>query len=501
MKIFAAGLNTETNTFSPIPTGIDDFDVTRLDDLKDGTRRLSDMIPFDQWQQKARTRKDHFLFGLYAWAHPAGLTSTTSYENLRDELLASLQVSGPVNVVLLCLHGAMVAQGYDDCEGDLITRIRQQVGPEVIIAAELDLHCHLTQAMIENTNIIITFKEYPHVDVSARGDELFDLAIEASLGHSHPTMALFDCKMVGLYPTSTPEMRSFIDTMVATEQMNDVLSVSFGHGFTYGDVPDAGGKMLVVTNNNLPLAQRLAKKLGLQVFALRHRINFNALSMEKALQKALFIAAKPVNDQIKPVVVADQSDNAGGGAPSDSTFVLRWLLDHKTRDAAIAIFYDPQVVKLAIAAGVGAKLQVRLGGKMGVTSGDPLDLSVTISAIKKNYIHRFPQEEGEPAFIPIGDTIALHCAGVDIVVSSERCQCFSPCIFDDLGIPVNKKRLLVVKSTQHFYGAFSSIASEIIYMAGPGAVPPIVQRIPYQRMSTNDKYPWVDNPFTIEDES
>lgn len=501
MKIFAAGLNTETNTFSPIPTGIDDFDVTRLDDLKDGTRRLSDMIPFDQWQQKARTRKDHFLFGLYAWAHPAGLTSTTSYENLRDELLASLQVSGPVNVVLLCLHGAMVAQGYDDCEGDLITRIRQQVGPEVIIAAELDLHCHLTQAMIENTNIIITFKEYPHVDVSARGDELFDLAIEASLGHSHPTMALFDCKMVGLYPTSTPEMRSFIDTMVATEQMNDVLSVSFGHGFTYGDVPDAGGKMLVVTNNNLPLAQRLAKKLGLQVFALRHRINFNALSMEKALQKALLIAAKPVNDQIKPVVVADQSDNAGGGAPSDSTFVLRWLLDHKTRDAAIAIFYDPQVVKLAIAAGVGAKLQVRLGGKMGVTSGDPLDLSVTISAIKKNYIHRFPQEEGEPAFIPIGDTIALHCAGVDIVVSSERCQCFSPCIFDDLGIPVNKKRLLVVKSTQHFYGAFSSIASEIIYMAGPGAVPPIVQRIPYQRMSTNDKYPWVDNPFTIEDES
>jgi len=488
MKIFAAGMETETNTFSPIPTGMDDFEVTR---------QLSEIVPVTQWQEKARARGDNFLFGLYAWAQPSGLIAKSAYEHLRDELLASLQISGPVDIVLLYLHGAMVARGYDDCEGDLLMRIRQQVGPEVIIAAELDLHCHLTQGMIENANIIITLKEYPHVDVGARGDELFDLAIEASLGNSQPTMALFDCKMMGMYPTSTAEMRGFIDAMVATEQMDYVLSVSFAHGFPYGDVPEAGSKMLVVTDNNLPLAQQLAEKLGLQVFALRHRIHFNSLSMDEALPKALSIAAKPVNDQTKPVVVADQSDNAGVGAPSDSTFALRWLLDHKVRDAAIAIFYDPQVVKLAIAAGVGAELQVRLGGKMGVMSGDPLDLSVTISAIKKNYIHRFPQAEGEPMPVHIGDTIALHCAGIDIVVSSERSQCFSPCIFDDLCIPANEKQLLVVKSTQHFYGAFMPIASEVIYMAGLGAVPSVMQQIPYQRMSTEDKHPWVENPFEM----
>ena len=494
MKIFTAGLNTETNTFSPIPTGMDDFNVIRPDDLKDGTHQLSDIIPFAGWQQKARARKDHFLFGLYAWAYPAGLTATSTYENLRDELLASLKASGPVDIVLLNLHGAMVARGYDDCEGDLLTRIRQEVGPGVIIAAELDLHCHLTPAMIENANILITYKESPHVDIAARGDELFDLAVEASLGHSHPTMAMFDCKMMCTSTTNTPEMRGFIDAMMSAEQQDDVLSVSFIHGFIYSDLPDAGGKLLVVTDHNLPLAERLAKKLGQQVFALRHQIHFDCLPLEEALQKALSVAQKPV-------VVADQSDNAGGGAPSDSTFALQWLLEHKVRDAAMAIFYDPQVVKLAIAAGVGAELQVRLGGKMGVTSGDPLDLKVTINAIKKDYSHRFPQEQGEPLLIPIGDTIAIRCAGIDIVVSNERCQCYSPCIFDDLGIPVHKKHLLVVKSKQHFYGAFAPIASEIIYMAGPGAVPPIVQRIPYQRMSTKDKYPWIDNPFTGEEAS
>ena len=116
---------------------------------------------------------------------------------------------------------------------------------------------------------------------------------------------------------------------------------------------------------------------------------------------------------------------------------------------------------------------------------------------KKNYSHRFPQEEGEPMLVPIGDTVALACAGIDIVVSSERSQCLSPCIFDDLNIPSTKRQLLVVKSSQHFYGAFAPIAHEIIYMAGPGAVPPVMQKIPYQRMSTEGKFPWVDNPFQM----
>lgn len=496
MNIFVAGLFAETNTFSPIPTGINDFDVIRPGDLKSGTRQLSDMVPFIQWRQKAEARNDCFIFGLFAWAQPAGITTAATYESLRDEILASLQANRPVDVVLLNLHGAMVACGYNDCEGDLISLIRQQVGPKVIIAAELDLHCHLSQAMIENANIIITYKEYPHVDVGARGDELYDLAIDASLGKSHPVMAFFDCKMMGMYPTSSPEMQRFIDSMVETEEKDEVLSVSFAHSFPYGDVPDAGSKVLVVTNNNRPLAEQMAKTLGEQVFFLRHQINFDSLPMDDALSKALAIIARTVIGSKKPVVVADQSDNAGAGAPSDATFTLQWLLDHQVCDAAMAIFYDPQVVKLAIAAGEGAKLQVRLGGKMGVTSGDPLDLSVTVSTIKKDYVHRFPQEEGEPVSIPIGDIAALHCGGVEIVVSSERCQCYSPCIFDDLGISSANKKLLVIKSTQHFYGAFAPIASDIIYMAAPGAVPPIMQQIKYERMSTDNKYPWIDNPFS-----
>jgi microcystin degradation protein MlrC len=497
MNIFSAGLFTETNTFSPIPTGIADFNVTRPNDVKEGTCQLCEMIPFAAWQEKARARGDNFSFGLFAWAQPAGITTRSAYETLRDELVTSLQSNGPTDVVLLCLHGAMIAEGYDDCEGDLLRHIRKQAGTDGIIAVELDLHCHLTPMMIEQADIIVTYKEYPHIDVAIRGEELFDLAIDANLGKTKPTMALFDCKLVGMYPTSTPIMRNFINTMLAAEQLDGVLSVSFAHSFPFGDVPEAGAKLLVVTDNNFPLAKQLAEKLGMEVFALRHQINFESLPLDEALLKALSVSAKLDAVKHKPVLVADQSDNAGAGAPSDSTYALRWLLDHQVQKAAIAIFYDPEVVKVAIAAGIGATLQVRLGGKMGISSGDPVDIKVHVLSIKKGYQHRWPQEKNDPIFTSIGDAVALRCEGIDIIASSKRCQCFSPCIFEDFSIPIQEKAILVVKSMQHFYGAFAPIASEVIYMSAPGAVSLNIKEIPYQRMTTDDKYPWIEDPFAI----
>ena len=497
MKIYTAGIETETNTFSPVPTEMDDFDITRREDLSKDMSELAEILPYAQWQKKALDRNDHLIFGLSAWATPAGLTCKAAYEQLRDELLVSLENCCPVDIVLLSLHGAMVAQGYDDCEGDILRRTRELVGPDVIVAAELDLHCHLTDVMIDNADILITFKEYPHNDIAARGDEIFDLAIKARLGECSPTIGMFDCKMIGMYPTTTPIMRSFIDGMKAVEREKKVLSVSFGHGYPFGDVPDAGGKILVVTDDDAQLAQRLSEQLGREIFSLRHSINFNALPLEEAFSKAVSLFSSTSEAEAKPIVVADQSDNAGGGAPSDATFALQWLLDHQIKNVAVAIMCDPEVVKQSILAGIGAELSVSLGGKMGVTSGDPLELRVTVTDIKYNYVHQFPQSVGVPTLIPVGDTVALLCEGIDIVVSSLRSQCFCPSIFDDLGISFRNKKLLVIKSAQHFYGAFAPVSRDVIYMAGPGAVPPIMQLIPYQRISVEDKFPWVDNPFEI----
>jgi microcystin degradation protein MlrC len=204
---------------------------------------------------------------------------------------------------------------------------------------------------------------------------------------------------------------------------------------------------------------------------------------------------KALNSTHPPVVVADQSDNVGGGAPGDSTYALQWLLEHRVDEVAMAILIDPEVVKIAKKAGRGATVVVQLGGKMGRYSGEPLEIEASVLSIIDDYMHGLEQQSGEPWYFRVGDVAALRCNGIDIIVGSERCQCFAPSIFTDLGIDIKAKRLIVPKSYQHFYSGFASIAGEVIYMAAPGAVVPDPKRIPYRRLDTQRLYPWIEDPL------
>lgn len=486
MRVFAGGIETETNTFSPMPTGMADFLVIRADNWPPGPDMHGFATPLDVFYKRTIERGWEFVFGLYAMAEPAGTTVGHVYESLRDELLDALKAAMPVDIVFLQMHGAMVAHGYDDCETDMLRRVREIVGPDVKIGVELDLHCDVTRESVDLADAIVIYKEYPHIDVGDRAEELFTIIADAAEGKIKPTMGLYDCRMIGMYLTPFEPMRSFVDSMMAAEGKDGILSLSLAHCFPWGDVPTESAYMLAITDNNPQQAKQLAEEWGQKFFALRHPLQLPSLPMDEALDKALSI-----NEY--PVVVADQADNAGGGAPSDSTFALKALLDRGVQNAAVAMMWDPIVVHMAMAAGVGATMNVRLGGKMGPMSGDPLDLTVTVTGIVEELIQEWPQTEGVLR-IPCGNAVALHCNGIDIVVNTQRGQVFSPMVFSNLGIDPLQKRLLVVKSTQHFYAGFAPIASQIIYMAAPGAIAPLFRDIPYKRVDKN-KFPWVDNPF------
>lgn len=313
MKIFAAGIATESNTFCPVPTSLEDFLVQRGNDVAAGRIEHPSLNLHEPWGKQAEARGDEFVFSLMAWAQPSGTTMKSAYQALREEMLSDLEAAMPVDIVLLNLHGAMVAQGYDDCEEDMIRRVRDIVGSNAIIGVELDLHCHLSESKIAAADIVITYKEYPHTDCNQRAQELFDLCVAAWQGQIQPRMALFDCRMIGLYPTTRAPLRKLVDEMIEAEERPGVLSVSFGHGFQFADVPNVGAKMLAVTDNDPSLAERVAREFGLRIYARRKEIGFDALALtlEDALTKAL--ASKKT-----PVVIADQSDNTGGGAPGDA---------------------------------------------------------------------------------------------------------------------------------------------------------------------------------------
>ena len=486
MKIYTGSIETETNTFSPMPTGLADFEVIRAADVNPDEDIGGFAGPIDVFRRRCQERNWDFVFSLHAFAQPAGTTVRPAYESLRDEMLDALRAALPVDIVLLPLHGAMVAEGYDDCETDIVSRVRQIVGPAAKIGVELDLHCDVTQELIDVADAVVIFKEYPHIDINERAEELFTIVADAAEGKVRPTMAIYDCKMIGLYLTPHEPMRSYVDDMIAREREPGVLSLSLAHCFPWADVPTCGTQTLAVTDDDPQLAAQLARELGEKLFAMRHALDPQSLPLDEALDRALA-------RESGLAVIADQSDNAGGGAPSDSTFALRAMLERGVTDAALGMIWDPVAVQVAMSAGEGATLDLRLGGKMGPMSGDPLDLRVRVSGIIPDMKQYWPQSDGDLA-IDCGDAVALNCQGIDIVVNSSRGQVFSPSVFSNFGIDPQSKRLLVVKSTQHFYAGFAPIADEIIYMAAPGAIPPRFTEIPYQRVDLN-KYPWVDDPF------
>ena len=487
MRVFVAGLITETNTFAPWPTGVQGFSEEGPFHGDATTRgRDSEMgVLAAGWRDLCRERGYEFVESLFAFAQPSGRAVQSVYENYRDEILKDLQAKGPFDVVLLFLHGAMASQECDDCEGDILARVRDVVGPKVAIGAELDPHCHLTPLMVEKANAIILMKEYPHTDYMERGVELFDICTGMAEGKRKPVMHLFDCRMVGFYPTTTEPMRTLVDKCSATEERPGVLSVSIGHGFPWGDTPETGTKVLVVANGDAALAQAVATEIGHDIYANREALLPKFPKIEEALG-----TARETNGC---AVLADTADNAGGGAPSDNVSLLRAMIEKKVEDAVFGCIWDPIAVRTCAEAGVGATLPLRIGGKCGPASGEPIDIVATIKAFRANH----DQQGLGPARCAMGDAVWIDVNGIDVVLMSTRTQTFSPDAFTGLGIDLKNKRMIAVKSSWHFQALFGPIADRIIPVATSGAIQMDFASIDYRKKRDQDFFPRVKNPLGL----
>ena len=329
MRIFTGALATETNTFSPMPTDMALYKETLFAEAGKHPDEPSFMSgPTFAARKVARTSNIEVIEGLHALAMPAGRTVRSVYEELRDQLLSELKAAMPVDIVALALHGAMAADGYDDCEGDIVERVRKIVGPKVAIGIEIDPHCHLTDQMVRNTDAIVIMKEYPHTDFLERGDELLDILIRTARGEVKPVSSVYDCRMlVPFRPTRQPA-RGLVDKIKAMEGKDRILSISLVHGFAYGDVEDLGSKVLVVTDDNKVHGDKVAAELGREIWEKRDALTTKLLTPDEALDEALKIKESPV-------VIADPADNAGGGAPSDSTYFVHLMRKRGMKDIEI----------------------------------------------------------------------------------------------------------------------------------------------------------------------
>jgi len=490
MRIFTACLGTETHTWAPLPTDTKLFENTYL--VRDGAHpdALNMFgVPLKIWRGHADELGWETVESLCAFATPSGMTVKRTYETYRDEILADLKAAMPVDAVMLSLHGAMVADGYDDCEDDLVHHIRGITGPDVFIGCELDLHCHIANRFAQETNAIVIFKEYPHIDFAERAEELWSIMRCALAGEIKPVVSAFDCRMINLYHTTREPMKSFVAEMAALEGKDGVLSVSLGHGFPWANIPHVGARMIVVTDDAKDAGDRLAEELGRKLWSLRDEVIPKVVEMDDAIDQALAICEQGGG----PVVFGDIADNPGGGAAGDSTFLARRLMERGVTGAAVGGIWDPVAVDICRGAGVGAKLGLRLGGKAGPWSGDPLDLMATVTGVFED-MHA---EALAGSTRPMGNAVALEADGIEYVVHSGRTQNFHPSFFGNAGIDWRSKKILVVKSMQHFYSNYAAVSDNVIYVSTPGVVDHNIARLPLERAARPvwplDDDPWASN--------
>lgn len=461
MRVGLGGIVHETNTYA-----LDTFGPTELGSFH---RQWGDRL---LGAAGVRTCMGGFVDGLaelgaeavplwWAGAEPSATIALAAYEAMRDELLRHLEAALPLDALALDLHGAGVVDGVEDLEGDLGRAIREVVGPDLPIVVSLDLHGNITDAMADHYDVMLGYHLYPHTDMWERGHEAVHLLPGLLDGSLRPITHVEHLPI--LLPTSTTDpgfpAHAMNEVCKRLEEHPDVVDCTVFHGFPFTDVVDVGVHVVVITNGDADLARFVGAEIGGWIWEHREDFRSEHPTPDQAIRLAL------AADE-RPIVINDTSDNPGGGTPGDGTHVLRALLDADVTESCFGGIFDPEVVAQAHAAGVGASIEVRLGGKHDVLHGEPLVLRAYVKCLTDGRFTMRYLAAGATA--RLGNTARLTVDGLDIVVISVRQQTLDPGVFTLHGIDLARCRIIALKSSNHFRAGFGPLAASIITADAPG---------------------------------
>lgn len=449
MRIAVGRFWTESSSMSPLAANREMFQAGAL---VEGTQMLS-------FYQGTRTEVGGFLDVLAragampvpllgAHASCAGPLEQDFWEALRDRLLVLLAAAGPVDGVLLSLHGSTVSQRDDDLCGALLAGVRDQVGPGVPIVATLDMHGNPTTLMAASADALVAYKTYPHHDFVERGRQAAEIVLAAARGDAHPTVAV---TTIPLRLESLELMNELIEQCVMFERDPDVLCASIMPTHPYLDVAEYHPlSAVVVTDGNHQRALEVGRRLMRDAWRQRGRTTAEAVRLVRlpeAIHEALAFPAGTV-------VMADRMDAVTGGFPGDSAEVIRHLLRLGVHEPACAIVTDPAFVRLAAGAGIGGTIAAPLGGKWGGPWYSAVEVTARIRLLSDGTLMK--SREPRPGHLEVSNTTMGPTAVVQIaetitaVVTSVPVMSTEPTVYRSVGVEPTDYRIVVTKSVnQH----------------------------------------------------
>lgn len=483
MRFVIALMRHETNTFSPIATPLSAFNRGSTD----GPLYGDDAVRACQGTNSAaaafidiaRRQGDDFVMPLMANAVPSGMVTAEAFESMAATIVEAVRAG--CDAVMLDLHGAMVAEGYPDAEGELLARIRA-VAPETPIAVSLDFHANFSAALVDNATVIAGYCTYPHVDVYETGARAARTLMAALRGEARPVLLWRTLPMLTHMLRQTPSaqpMKDIMERAMAAERDGEVLNASVFGGFPLADIPHTGLAVVIVAEGaRIEAGQRLLDQLCGMAWERRADFVFPIEPMAASIARAKTLTQGPV-------VLVDHGDNCGAGGPTDEMTVLGEVLRQRLEGVVAGPFWDPGAVAALIAAGVGQSVTLEVGGKTDMPAlhlkGRPLRLTGRVQCITDgNYQVTGPMFTGMK--LSLGRTVVLDVAGTLVVICEKPQEPFDTGVFTHAGIDLSRRKYILIKSRQHFRAGFEPIASEIVLVAGPGVCSSDYSQFPFRNL-------------------
>ncbi|NYT37142.1 M81 family peptidase [Allopusillimonas soli] len=490
MKILIARLNHETNTFSPVPTRLEDFGLNGPDyDADAYAANKGARTAMGAYIDLAEAFGAQIVTPLSATANPSGPVDGDAYRIMTHHIV---DAAAGCDAVMLDLHGAMVAESTDDGEGDLLERLRM-VCPDAPVAVALDLHGNVTQKMIDNADVIAGFKTYPHVDMYEAGHLAGSVLITKLKGEASPALAWRQLPLMThtlMSATQSPAMHAAVEKARALEQRGEILAGTVMAGFALADIP-APCLSVIIVGKDKASAQAHADALADDIWAQREGYVYHSPPLSESIARARHahdvpgLAHPDCGAANGPVLLLDHSDNCMSGGTCDTMDVLQEALAQGLSNIAVGPVCDPETVAALFEAGEGARVTVDLGNKrplesLGIVKA-PLRVEGTVRRLGSGeYVISGPTYTGMKC--GMGRTALFEFDGVQVVVTEKTQEPWDLGVFTCVGVDPSTKDYLLLKSRMYCRPVFFPIAKGYVECDSAGVTSSNYDLFPFRKI-------------------
>lgn len=489
-------MNHETNTFSPVPTPLSSFGdngplyAEAAYQASKGTRTA--IAAFIDLAEQAG---HEVVVAISAMANPSGRVKADAYKHIADTIVAA---AAGCDAVMLDLHGAMVAENTDDGEGSLLTRVRQAL-PHAPIAVAFDLHGKMTPEIVNNADVIVSFKTYPHIDMYETGAHAGRLLLDMIAQRSKPVIAwrrlplmvhtLRSCTDVGA-------MHAAVQLAKAAEK-NGMLAVSVLAGFSLADIAAPCISVVVVGDGDQQAAEHVAESIAQFIWENRTGFVYESEPLSQSIARALDAAIQPGKG---PVLLLDHGDNCMSGGTCDDMHVLHEAMSQGLTDIVVGPICDPEAVDQMIAAGLGATVTIHVGDKVALTqlgiTPVPRTLTGKVAQITNGeYVISGPTYTGQT--IRMGRTVRLDTDQAQVMVTETQQEHWDLGIFEHIDIDPKQHRFVLLKSRMYCRPVFVPISKAVVECDGGGVTSSDYSIFPFSKVS-RPVYPLdLDTPYSL----